>query len=97
MGDPTRGLYTKFLTERTDGESAPGGTHEGCQYFVLDMDHDPYALPALQAYAAACASAYPLLARDLSRITLDMQSRRDDPHHPAGPWPFPKKTPFPKK
>ena len=47
MGDTTRGLYRKFRIERVDGSDAPGGKHDGCQYFVLDLDHDPHALPAL--------------------------------------------------
>jgi hypothetical protein len=64
MGDRTRGLYEKFRVERTDGESAPGGKHEGCEYFVLDLTHDPHALPAILAYAKSCESEYPMLASD---------------------------------
>lgn len=59
------GLYRKFNVTRTDGSSAPGGKHEDCEYFVLDMTHDPFALPALTAYASACAVKYPPLAADL--------------------------------
>jgi hypothetical protein len=65
MGDPKRGLYNKFYVEREDGSSEPGGKHAGCDYFVLDLDHDPFAAPALRAYADACETEYPLLARDL--------------------------------
>jgi len=65
MGDKTRGLYGKFHVERTDGKSAPGEKHDGCEYFVLDLTHDPFAVPALKAYADACAAEYPLLAADL--------------------------------
>lgn len=68
MGDPTRGLYVKFNVTRTDGQSEPGRKHDGCDYFVLDLTHDPHAIPALAAYAKSCRSAYPLLARDLDRI-----------------------------
>lgn len=66
MGDKTRGLYDKFLILRTDLEHLEGKKHHKCQYFVLDLTHDPYAIPALKAYAEACKSEYPLLAQDLS-------------------------------
>lgn len=65
MGDKTRGLYGKFRIERVDGKSAPGEKHDGCDYFVLDLTHDPHAATALRAYAASCAADYPLLAADL--------------------------------
>lgn len=65
MSDENRGLYRKYKVERTDGSSAPGGKHEDCRYFVLDLEHDEFSVPALQAYAAAAESRYPNLARDL--------------------------------
>jgi hypothetical protein len=65
MGDKTRGLYDKFEVRRTDGKSEPGEKHHGCQYFVLDLDHDPHARPALAAYMASCQAEYPLLAADI--------------------------------
>lgn len=65
MGDKTKGIYNKFHVERTDGKSAPGEKHEGCAYFVLDIDHDPHAIPALRAYADSCEAEFPLLARDI--------------------------------
>lgn len=68
MGDRNRGLYGKFIVERTDGASAPGKKHDGCDYFVLDLTHDPYALPALKAYMLACRRDYPFLAGDLFDI-----------------------------
>jgi hypothetical protein len=66
--DADRGIYRKFKVERTDGSSAPGGKHSGCSYFVLDLDHDPFARPALGAYAKACRKKFPELARQLERI-----------------------------
>lgn len=68
--DPTRsaeqqGLFRKFDVRRTDGSDAPGGKHHGCRYFVLDMDHDVHAAPALRAYARDVAGTHPLLAADL--------------------------------
>ena len=67
MTDPdnARGLYNKFDVTRTDGSSGPGGRHEDCEYFVLDLDHDEFAAAALQAYADACESRYPQLAADI--------------------------------
>lgn len=65
MGDKTRGLYDKFRVLRTDYSDQPGGKHHGCEYFVLDLTHDPHAWAALGAYAASCGPDYPLLQRDL--------------------------------
>ena len=67
MGDKWRGLYNKFNVTRTDGTSEPGKKHDGCQYFVLDVTHDPFAGAALKAYADACRSEYPALAEDITR------------------------------
>lgn len=75
MGDKTRGLYNKFRVERTDGTSKPGGKHHGCDYFVLDVTHDPFAIPALSAYAEACEKEYPLLADDI-RAGLTAESEK---------------------
>lgn len=59
------GLYDKFNISRVDGRDAPGGDRHGADYFVLDTTFDPFALPALIAYANACRAEYPLLAADL--------------------------------
>ena len=61
----TTGLYHKFNVRRTDGTSEPGQKHDGCEYFVLDLTHDPHAAAALRAYADSCEADYPLLARHL--------------------------------
>ncbi len=64
-----QGLINKFKkVERADGSSAPGGRHDGCEYFVLDIDHDPHARKALLAYADSCGGEYPELAADLRLI-----------------------------
>lgn len=65
MGDRSRGLYNKFEVRRVDGSSEPGGKHHGCDYFVLDLTHDPHAAAAIAAYADSCEAEYPLLAADL--------------------------------
>jgi hypothetical protein len=61
--DRNRGVYAKFSVERTDPGSA--ARHQGCDYFVLDITHDPHAAAALTAYADSCRSDFPALAADL--------------------------------
>jgi hypothetical protein len=68
MSEPDRGLYEKYIVRRSDGADSPGGRHDGCRYFVLDLDCDPYALPAIVAYFVACQATHPLLALDLATI-----------------------------
>lgn len=65
------GLFNKFCVTRTDGKDAVGKKHHGCRYFVLDITHDKFAAAALKAYADACRSEYPLLAKDLYSISCD--------------------------
>lgn len=60
-----QGLYRKFDVRRTDGSDQPGGKHDGCEYFVLDVTHDPHARPALAAYRDSVAATHPDLARDM--------------------------------
>lgn len=60
-----QGLVGKYRVQRVDGSDRPGGKHHGCRYFVLDMDHDPFAPTALGVYAAICEKQYPALAVDL--------------------------------
>jgi len=62
-----QGLFRKFNVSRTDGSDFPGGKHDGCDYFVLDMTHDPYAKAAAAAYANACEGTHPVLAADLRK------------------------------
>lgn len=58
-------LYRKFDVVRTDGESAPGKRHDGCDYFVLDLTHDKFARFAIESYASACEREFPILAADI--------------------------------
>lgn len=69
----SEGLYRKFNVTRTDGRSQEGRKHHGCEYFVLDLDHDPHALPALKAYEDSCRADYPALADDLQTTRLGKQ------------------------
>jgi len=62
MSDETKGIYRKYEVTRLND---PVGKHKNCNYFVLDLIHDEFALPALKAYAKACKKKYPQLAKDL--------------------------------
>lgn len=61
-GDAGAGLCRKYDVRRLNDSA---GKHDACEYFVLDWIHDPFALPAIAAYAAACERHLPELARDL--------------------------------
>jgi len=69
MKDQVRGLYHKFIVRRVDGRDNKGEKHFGCKYFVLDLTHDKYAIPAILAYAKVCQKEFPLLSRDLKGIS----------------------------
>ena len=71
-----RGLYEKFSVVRTDGESGHGKKHDGCRYFVLDIDHDKHAEAALIAYAKSCQDEYPELSVDLLRVFAEARADR---------------------
>lgn len=62
------GLYQKFNVSRRDGRDLPGGDRSNAAYFVLDVANDPYALPALKAYADSCRATLPLLADQLDLV-----------------------------
>lgn len=66
LPDKERGLYGKYQIRRVDGSTDKGKKHEKCDYFVLDVTHDPHAAPALFSYAASAkADGYEQLAADL--------------------------------
>lgn len=69
------GLYRKYIVERVDGSTAPGGKHENCRYFVLDLDHDPHARGALWEYASACSGTHPALAADLRELAGELHRK----------------------
>ena len=69
------GIHRKYSVTRTDGSSAPGGKHERCAYFVLDLEHDEFAVPALKAYAKACRKTHPDLAFDIGAIVQQHEAR----------------------
>lgn len=74
-----QGLFRKYEVRRTDGSDFPGGKHDGCDYFVLDMTHDPHAKAAASAYADSAEKDYPDLAADMCvRYGLDTLTRPAD-------------------
>lgn len=79
--DSEKGIHRKYEVRRTDGSSDPGRKHHTCTYFVLDLKHDRYSIPALRAYAEACKDAYPALAKDLLGVVNNVPTsvrRYDD-------------------
>jgi hypothetical protein len=79
MGDKSRGIYQKFIVTRTDGKSESGEKHDGCFYFVLDVDHDKHAIPALKSYmVAALADGYVELAFDVGKIVKAAEQSEAD-------------------
>ncbi len=70
MSDRDQGLYKKFHVRRL---SDIKHKHLKCRYFVLDLDHDEHAIPALFAYADSCSDEFPLLAKDLEKIAAQME------------------------
>jgi hypothetical protein len=88
MAIDKRPLYRKFHITRDD----PAGKHVNCFYFVLDVDHDKHAIPALTAYAKGCAEERPELSRDLEAIIrlarikhgIEAQSEGEQPRPEKG-------------
>ena len=75
MGQKGIGIYHKFNVSRTDGRDGKGNKHYQCFYFVLDLTHDPHAIPAIRAYAEACIAEYPELAQDLLQSARNAERR----------------------
>lgn len=74
--DKDRGLYEKFRVRRTDGRSNKGQKHHGCEYFVLDLNHDKMAVFALREYARqAHLNGYDKLGDDLDKKVFQLSNR----------------------
>lgn len=62
MSDKPEGLVIKYnVTRLNDVE----GKHISCEYFVLDITHDPRARKAARFYASLVEQEEPQLAQDL--------------------------------
>ena len=79
MEDENRGIYEKYKVERLND---PTGKHAHCNYFVLDLVHDEFALPALKAYAKACRKKFPELAKEL-QWAIDLASGEEGRFFPS--------------
>lgn len=79
VDDHKRGLYKKWNVARTDGSSEPGCKHHACECFVLDVNHDPFAIPALMAYADHARADYPRLAADILLMVEELGGPVDMP------------------
>lgn len=78
------GVFRKFAVTRTDGGSAPGRKHAGCEYFVLDLVHDPHAIPAVRAYTvSAKMDGYHQLAWDLRQRIGDIPTDLNNLRQPV--------------
>ena len=71
--DAHAGLYAKFKVTRVDGRDQPGRDHEGCEYFPLDLTHDPHAIPALEAYERSCRASLVELAEDIRAKLIELR------------------------
>lgn len=69
-------IYHKFHVFRVDPEAQV--RHRDCFHWVLDVDHDPYALAALRAYAVACEEEDPELSRELITMVNDHRTKPND-------------------
>lgn len=71
-------LVSKYTVRRLDGRSQVGQRHSECEYFVLDLTHDPYALEALRRYAEVCDVTHPELAVALHQKRHELSKREGD-------------------
>ncbi len=74
MEDKRNKLQQKYYVERIDGRDRAGGDRAGSKYFVLDYIHDPYSLPALEAYAQACYKDFPNLSEEVRALIQQLKS-----------------------
>jgi len=81
--DKRNKLQQKFYVDRIDGRDMPGGDRADSKYFVLDYIHDPYAIPALEAYAFACYKEFPNLSEELRALIEKLKSAREQAHPEA--------------
>jgi hypothetical protein len=80
--DRNEGLYEKYHVRRHGDE----GKHFKCEYFVLDWNHDRFAVPAARAYADACEKDYPQLAADLRTKADEAEKRWAENDKKEDPW-----------
>lgn len=84
--EKAEGLHRKYHVQRLND---PDGKHADCRYFVLDPQHDPLAVEALEAYSDAAFSAgYIPLSKEIDhwigRETVP--ARTPNPEHSGSPF-----------
>lgn len=78
LSNTKRGFYQKYQIRRVDGSTKEGQKHEKCHFFTLDIEHDKFAIPAINAYADACEGTHPQLAKDLRQLLVEHVSASGD-------------------
>ncbi len=74
MEDRRNKLQQKYYVERIDERDRAGGDRVDSKYFVLDYVHDPYSIPALEAYAQACYKDFPNLSEEIRTLVQQIKS-----------------------
>jgi hypothetical protein len=74
LEDKRNKLQQKYYVERIDERDRAGGDRADSKYFVLDYVHDPYALPALEAYAQACLKDFPNLSAEIRSLVQQLMN-----------------------
>ncbi|MBN1628837.1 MAG: hypothetical protein JW990_03665 [Thermoleophilia bacterium] len=74
MQDKRNKLRQKYYVDRIDERDRAGGDRVDSKYFVLDYVHDPYSIPALEAYALACYKDFPNLSEELRALVAKLRS-----------------------
>ena len=77
MEDKRNKLQQKYYVDRIDGRDRAGGDRVDSKYFVLDYVHDPYSIPALEAYAFACHKELPNLSQEIQALVCSLKSDRE--------------------
>jgi hypothetical protein len=70
------GILKRFDVYRVDGRDQLGEKHHDCEYFVLDLTHDPFAIPAIRAYADACKEEFGVLAFNLYEKAKEIEKAK---------------------
>ncbi|MGI5939275.1 MAG: hypothetical protein ACOX8V_01025 [Thermoleophilia bacterium] len=73
MEDVRNKLQQKYYVDRIDERDRAGGDRCDSKYFVLDYIHDPYSIPALEAYAEACSNDFPNLSMEISALVRGLK------------------------
>ncbi len=79
MEDKRNKLQQKYYVDRIDGRDRAGGDRIDSKYFVLDYIHDPYSIPALEAYALACYEDFPNLSAEIRALVAGLKSGQQTP------------------